>query len=50
MRMAKLYPDDFNRFSMSSLENQLAGYNIDVRDVDERLSNYMEFVSLKKTS
>ncbi|XP_049366662.1 uncharacterized protein LOC125831540 [Solanum verrucosum] len=39
MRMAKLYPDDFNEFSMNALENQLATYIIDVRDMDERFSN-----------
>ncbi|XP_060177926.1 uncharacterized protein LOC132607868 [Lycium barbarum] len=39
MKMAKLYPDDFNEFNMGSLENQLASYIIDVRDVDERFSN-----------
>ncbi|KAH0634798.1 hypothetical protein KY284_037584 [Solanum tuberosum] len=35
MRMAKLYPDDFDEFSMNALENQLATYIIDVRDMDE---------------
>ncbi|XP_049393133.1 receptor-like protein 9DC1 [Solanum stenotomum] len=39
MRMAKLYPDDFDEFSMNALENQLATYIIDVRDMDERFSN-----------
>ncbi|XP_059289367.1 uncharacterized protein LOC132042874 [Lycium ferocissimum] len=37
MKMAKLYLDDFNEFNMGPLENQLASYIIDVRDVDERL-------------
>ncbi|KAH0647342.1 hypothetical protein KY285_032590 [Solanum tuberosum] len=39
MRMAKLYPNDFDEFSMNALENQLATYIIDVRDMDERFSN-----------
>ncbi|XP_059314946.1 uncharacterized protein LOC132065532 isoform X2 [Lycium ferocissimum] len=39
MRMAELYPDDFDEFSMGALENQLATYIIDVRDIDERFSN-----------
>ncbi|KAH0673025.1 hypothetical protein KY284_024112 [Solanum tuberosum] len=39
MRMAKLYPDDFDEFSMNALKNQLSTYSIDVRDMDERLSN-----------
>ncbi|XP_060183074.1 uncharacterized protein LOC132613030 [Lycium barbarum] len=39
MRMTELYPDDFDEFSMCSLENQLANYIIDVRDIDKRFSN-----------
>ncbi|XP_060169943.1 uncharacterized protein LOC132600652 isoform X2 [Lycium barbarum] len=39
MRMAELYPDDFDEFSMGALENQLATYIIDVRDIDGRFSN-----------
>ncbi|XP_075091664.1 uncharacterized protein LOC142171858 [Nicotiana tabacum] len=39
MKMAKLYPDDFDEVSMGALENQLATYIIDVRDIDERFSN-----------
>nr|XP_033513582.1 uncharacterized protein LOC117278246 [Nicotiana tomentosiformis] len=39
MKMAKLYPDDFDEVSMDALENQLATYIIDVRDIDERFSN-----------
>ncbi|XP_059315419.1 uncharacterized protein LOC132066033 [Lycium ferocissimum] len=39
MRMAELYPDDFDGFSIRALENQLANYIIDVRDIDKRFSN-----------
>ncbi|XP_070052820.1 uncharacterized protein [Nicotiana tomentosiformis] len=39
MKMPKLYPDDFDEFWMSALENQLASYIIDVRDFYERFSN-----------
>lgn len=39
MRMAELYPDDFDEFNMRVLENQLANYIIDVRDIDKRFSN-----------
>ncbi|XP_060212180.1 uncharacterized protein LOC132639774 [Lycium barbarum] len=48
MKMAKLHPDDFNEFNMGSLENQLAGYIIDVRDVDERFSNLKGLCDLSK--
>lgn len=36
--MAKLYPDDFDKFSIRALENQLVNYIIDVRDNDKRFS------------
>ncbi|KAG5616245.1 hypothetical protein H5410_016069 [Solanum commersonii] len=39
MRMAELYPDDFDRSNMRALENQLVNYIIDVRDIDETFSN-----------
>ncbi|XP_049387477.1 uncharacterized protein LOC125851772 [Solanum stenotomum] len=39
MRMAELYPDDFDGSNMRSLENQLVNYIIDVRDINERFSN-----------
>ncbi|XP_049369926.1 uncharacterized protein LOC125834815 [Solanum verrucosum] len=39
MRMAELYPDDFDGSNMRALENQLVNYIIDVRDIDERFSN-----------
>ncbi|KAH0712118.1 hypothetical protein KY289_008077 [Solanum tuberosum] len=39
MRMAELYLDDFDGSNMRALENQLANYIIDVRDIDERFSN-----------
>ncbi|KAG5622098.1 hypothetical protein H5410_007316 [Solanum commersonii] len=39
MRMAELYPDDFDGSIMRALENQLVNYIIDVRDIDERFSN-----------
>ncbi|XP_060182756.1 uncharacterized protein LOC132612658 [Lycium barbarum] len=39
VRMTELYLDDFDGFSMSALENQLANYIIDVRDIDKRFSN-----------
>jgi len=48
MRMAELYPDDFDEFSMGALENQLASYIIDVRDVDERFSDLHGLCDLSK--
>ncbi|KAM3238874.1 hypothetical protein P3L10_013907 [Capsicum annuum] len=36
MRMTELYPDGFVQSNMGTLENQLASYIVDVRDVDER--------------
>ncbi|XP_060203033.1 uncharacterized protein LOC132631474 [Lycium barbarum] len=48
MRMAKLYPDDFDEFSMCSLENQLANYIIDVRDIDKRFSDLNGLCDLSK--
>uniref|UniRef100_A0A1S3Y715 DUF4371 domain-containing protein n=1 Tax=Nicotiana tabacum TaxID=4097 RepID=A0A1S3Y715_TOBAC len=35
LRMAELYPDDFDENSMITLENKLATYIVDIRDVDE---------------
>ncbi|KAG5612950.1 hypothetical protein H5410_024231 [Solanum commersonii] len=40
MRMAELYPDDFDELSMCALENQLANYIIDVCDIDKRFSRF----------
>ncbi|XP_016464363.2 uncharacterized protein LOC107787325 [Nicotiana tabacum] len=48
MRMAELYPDDFDEFSMGTLENQLAIYIIDVRYVDERFSDLHGLCGLSK--
>ncbi|XP_049410402.1 uncharacterized protein LOC125873526 [Solanum stenotomum] len=48
MRTTKLYPDDFDEFSMSALENQLATYIIDVRDMDERFSNFNGLCDLSR--
>nr|XP_016476798.1 PREDICTED: uncharacterized protein LOC107798335 [Nicotiana tabacum] len=48
MKMAELYPDDFDEFQMSALENQLASYIIDVRDFDERFSNLNGLSDLSK--
>ncbi|XP_070004775.1 uncharacterized protein [Nicotiana sylvestris] len=39
LRMAELYPDDFDENIMITLENQLATYIVDVYDIDERFSN-----------
>ncbi|XP_049345031.1 uncharacterized protein LOC125809438 [Solanum verrucosum] len=39
MRMAELYPNDFDGSNVRTLENQLVNYIIDVRDIDERFSN-----------
>ncbi|XP_070039929.1 uncharacterized protein [Nicotiana tomentosiformis] len=46
--MAELYPNDFDEFSMGALENQLASYIIDVRDVDERFSDLHGLCDLSK--
>ncbi|XP_049362581.1 uncharacterized protein LOC125827319 [Solanum verrucosum] len=48
MRMAELYPDDFDESNMSILENQLASYIIDVHDVDERFSDLNGLCNLSK--
>ncbi|KAM3219992.1 hypothetical protein P3L10_024523 [Capsicum annuum] len=48
MRMAELYPDDFDELNMSILENQLSSYIVDVRDVDERFSNLNGLCDLSK--
>ncbi|XP_055814477.1 uncharacterized protein LOC129884154 [Solanum dulcamara] len=48
MRMAKLYLDDFDESNMSALENQLASYVVDVRDVDERFSYLNGLCDLSK--
>ncbi|KAH0762927.1 hypothetical protein KY290_019000 [Solanum tuberosum] len=48
MRMAELYPDDFDEFNMDTLENQLASYIVDVRDVDERFSDLNGLCDLSK--
>ncbi|XP_075076991.1 uncharacterized protein LOC142163716 [Nicotiana tabacum] len=48
MKMAKLYPDDFDEVSMGALENQLATSITDVRDIDERFSNLNGFCDLSR--
>ncbi|XP_055836408.1 uncharacterized protein LOC129905047 [Solanum dulcamara] len=48
MRMPEHYPDDFDEFSMGVLENQLASYIIDVRDLDERFSDLKGLCDLSK--
>ncbi|XP_009795919.1 uncharacterized protein LOC107819030 [Nicotiana tabacum] len=48
MKMVELYPDDFDEFRMSALENQLASYIIDVRDFDEKFSNLNGLSDLSK--
>nr|XP_009787487.1 PREDICTED: uncharacterized protein LOC104235427 [Nicotiana sylvestris] len=48
MGMVELYPDDFDEFSMGTLENQLASFIIDVRDVDERFSDLHGLCDLSK--
>jgi len=48
MRMAELYPDDFDELSMCALENQLANYIIDVRDIDKRFSDLHGLCDLSK--
>ncbi|XP_055800444.1 uncharacterized protein LOC129869894 [Solanum dulcamara] len=48
MRMAELYPDDFDESNMNALRNQLASYIVDVRDVDERFSDINGLCDLSK--
>ncbi|XP_055824242.1 uncharacterized protein LOC129892684 [Solanum dulcamara] len=48
MKIAKLYPDDFDESNMSALENQLASYVIDVRDINERFSGLNGLCDLSK--
>ncbi|XP_075109014.1 uncharacterized protein LOC107767866 [Nicotiana tabacum] len=38
LRLAKLYPDDFDKYSMVDLRFQLQNYIVDVRDHDKRFS------------
>lgn len=49
MRMDELYLDDFDESNMSILENQLASYIVDVRDVDERFSDLNGLCDLFKS-
>ncbi|XP_070052349.1 uncharacterized protein [Nicotiana tomentosiformis] len=49
LRMAKLYPDDFDENITVTLKNQLETYIVDVRDVDERFSNLQGLVDLSET-
>ncbi|XP_015166248.1 uncharacterized protein [Solanum tuberosum] len=39
LKLAELYPDDFDKHSMVDLHSQLENYIIDVRDHDKRFSN-----------
>ncbi|KAG5571071.1 hypothetical protein H5410_060837 [Solanum commersonii] len=48
MRMVEIYPDDFDEFNMDTLENQIASYIVDVRDVDERFSDLNGLCDLSK--
>ncbi|XP_047251586.1 uncharacterized protein LOC124886703 [Capsicum annuum] len=48
IRMGELYSDDFDESNMGTLENQLASYIIDVRDVDERFSDLNGLCELSK--
>ncbi|KAM3265189.1 hypothetical protein P3L10_002183 [Capsicum annuum] len=48
MRMAELYPDDFDELNMCTLKNQVANYIIDVRDIDKRFSNLNGLCDLSK--
>ncbi|XP_070049999.1 uncharacterized protein [Nicotiana tomentosiformis] len=49
LRMAELYPDDFDENITVTLKNQLETYIVDARDVDERFSNLQELVDLSET-
>ncbi|XP_070040717.1 uncharacterized protein [Nicotiana tomentosiformis] len=48
LRMAELYPDNFDEDIIVMLKNQLETYIVDVRDVDERLSNLQRLVNLSE--
>ncbi|XP_049344995.1 uncharacterized protein LOC125809387 [Solanum verrucosum] len=48
MRMTELYPEDFDELNMFALENQLANYIIDVRDINKRFSNLHGLCDLSK--
>ncbi|XP_059306320.1 uncharacterized protein LOC132057731 [Lycium ferocissimum] len=48
MRMAEHYPNDFDEFSMGALENELASYIIDARDLDERFFDLKGLCDLSK--
>ncbi|XP_009784691.1 uncharacterized protein [Nicotiana sylvestris] len=48
MRITELYPNGFDEFSMSALENQLASYIIDFHNIDEIFSNLHELCDLSK--
>ncbi|XP_070044939.1 uncharacterized protein [Nicotiana tomentosiformis] len=49
LRMAELYPDDFDENITITLKNQLETYIVDVRDVDERFSNLRGLLDLSET-
>ncbi|XP_016479667.1 uncharacterized protein LOC107800912 [Nicotiana tabacum] len=49
LRMAELYPDDFDENITVTLKNQLETYIVDVRDVHERFSNLQGLVDLSET-
>ncbi|XP_018623814.3 uncharacterized protein [Nicotiana tomentosiformis] len=49
LRMAQLYPDDFDENITVTLKNQLETYIVDIRDVDERFSNLQGLVDLSET-
>ncbi|XP_070052461.1 uncharacterized protein [Nicotiana tomentosiformis] len=49
LRMAELYPDDFDENIMVTLKNQLETYIVDIRDVDERFSNLQGLADLSET-
>nr|XP_009600790.2 zinc finger MYM-type protein 1-like [Nicotiana tomentosiformis] len=49
LRMAELYPDDFDENITVTLKNQLETYIVDVRDVDKKFSNLQGLVDLFET-
>ncbi|XP_059290945.1 uncharacterized protein LOC132044469 [Lycium ferocissimum] len=48
LRLAELYPDDFDKYSMVDLRFQLENYIVDVQDHDKRFSNLKGLVNLSK--
>ncbi|XP_016497426.1 uncharacterized protein LOC107816242 [Nicotiana tabacum] len=48
LRLAELYPDDFDKYSIVDLRFKLENYIVDVRDHDKRFSDFTGLGNLSK--